>query len=220
MKYMYCEVDQRKINVIFKEFRVTNNRTLTEIANETGIPEEEIQAWEEGQKEISLEKADKLFKNLDFGVAIGVDPIEMNVPELRHFTIMEIEEARQLINKIPVTPELTTYLKLYEVLQELHFQGNYDVAIELVEALKKGLFRSKESPKVIEIKQAYHCIAYWLNYLYQKYIGNEETFPCEKCRYSSECRNVASPIYYFNSVLEPLTYTHISTYVKGEEDYN
>lgn len=46
-----------------------------------------------------------------------------------------IKEFGKEIRELPATPEILTYGKLYQALQELHFQGRYDLVKKICSAL-------------------------------------------------------------------------------------
>lgn len=43
----------------------------------------------------------------------------------------KIRKAEKVIRTLPVSPQVFTYVKLYQVMQELHFQGNYKWVLRL-----------------------------------------------------------------------------------------
>lgn len=50
-----------------------------------------------------------------------------------------IRKAEKAIQNLPVTPQVHTYVKMYQVLEELHFQGEYKLASEICNVLLKNL---------------------------------------------------------------------------------
>lgn len=47
----------------------------------------------------------------------------------------KIGEVQNIIQELPITPKTLTYVKIYQSLQELYFQGEYELADRLSDAL-------------------------------------------------------------------------------------
>lgn len=59
------------IGLLIKQIRTKNNISRTELANKAGCTRKAIEYWEKGQRTMSIENADKIFKALDVSITIG-----------------------------------------------------------------------------------------------------------------------------------------------------
>ena len=61
----------KEFSIILRENRKQRGISLSELAKKAGFTKRAIQYWEKGEKSISLENADKLFKALGVQITIG-----------------------------------------------------------------------------------------------------------------------------------------------------
>lgn len=50
----------------------------------------------------------------------------------------KIREVREIIQDLPMTAEMLPYISIYQSLQELYFQGEYEIVDNLCDALLNG----------------------------------------------------------------------------------
>lgn len=62
---------KENIGLLIKQIRTKNNISRTELAKKAGCTRKAIEYWEKGQRTMSIENADKIFKALDISVTIG-----------------------------------------------------------------------------------------------------------------------------------------------------
>lgn len=56
--------------------------------------------------------------------------------ELRRKSRKNIQKVGKMFRNLPTIPESVTYMKLYQVLQELHFLEDYELANRICDALR------------------------------------------------------------------------------------
>lgn len=56
----------------------------------------------------------------------------------KEYAEKQIQAAATLLSNRPMTLEAFTYAKLYEAMEELHFQGAYDLATDIAIAVIKN----------------------------------------------------------------------------------
>lgn len=61
----------KEFSKILRENRKQRGISQSELAKKAGLTKRAIQYWEKGEKSISLENADKLFKALGIQITIG-----------------------------------------------------------------------------------------------------------------------------------------------------
>lgn len=61
----------KEFSIILRENRKQRGISQNELAKKAGFTKRAIQYWEKGEKSISLENADKLFKALGVQITIG-----------------------------------------------------------------------------------------------------------------------------------------------------
>jgi transcriptional regulator with XRE-family HTH domain len=61
----------KEFSIILRENRKRRGISQSELAKKAGFTKRAIQYWEKGEKSISLENADKLFKALGVQITIG-----------------------------------------------------------------------------------------------------------------------------------------------------
>ena len=55
--------------------------------------------------------------------------------KLKKISRKRIREVQKMIQELPTTPKIFTYVRIYQSLQELHFQGKYELANSICDAL-------------------------------------------------------------------------------------
>lgn len=61
----------KEFSIILRENRKQRGFSQSELAKKAGFTKRAIQYWEKGEKSISLENADKLFKALGVQITVG-----------------------------------------------------------------------------------------------------------------------------------------------------
>ena len=56
---------------ILKEERINKGLSIRELAEKAGVTERAVYYWERGEKNMSIESADKVFKALEVSITIG-----------------------------------------------------------------------------------------------------------------------------------------------------
>lgn len=64
---------QMKVNIglLIEQLRTEKGMSRVELAKKAGCTRKAIEYWEKGQRAMSIENADKIFKALDVSVTIG-----------------------------------------------------------------------------------------------------------------------------------------------------
>ena len=65
-------MDRKEFAKVIRKTREEKNITQFELAIRAGVTERSVQNWEQGNKNISLEHADKLLKALGIEITIGL----------------------------------------------------------------------------------------------------------------------------------------------------
>ncbi|MGN2337934.1 helix-turn-helix transcriptional regulator [Clostridium cagae] len=60
-----------KVGELIEKERIKNNISKTKLAEKVGCTSRAINYWENGERSISLENADKIFKELGIAITIG-----------------------------------------------------------------------------------------------------------------------------------------------------
>lgn len=47
----------------------------------------------------------------------------------------KIREVQRMIQELPTTPDVLTYVRIHQSLQELYFQGKYELVCDICDAL-------------------------------------------------------------------------------------
>ena len=64
-------MNNTEISELLKKERLSQNLTQDKLANLAGVTKRSIRYWEKGEKAMTLESADKVFKALGISITIG-----------------------------------------------------------------------------------------------------------------------------------------------------
>ncbi len=60
---------------------------------------------------------------------------ELKIMKTKKIARKKIREVENMLQNLPVTPQTYTLVKMYQVLEELHFQKDYDLVCSICDAL-------------------------------------------------------------------------------------
>lgn len=62
---------KKEIGLLIQKIRLEKNISRIELAERVGCTRKAVEYWEKGQRTMSIENADKIFKALDVSITIG-----------------------------------------------------------------------------------------------------------------------------------------------------